>query len=980
MRDKREKCQIIETISDIGELSKLVENLLINSGLKNVIRNPNATVFATQTGVIDTKYCYLPTIQPLGGKDSDIFSAIESLKSDDTIDDTFCIVTNQDVNSKTDISEYFRTQIKKRFPTARITFWSQTELIDKIDTYYSSFWQHTDTFLKPYEDYYYKTIETDSELRNLLKLDDRYQKMLNIFIEPRLTIFVEDKEGHRPRPKKIEKTKLIKGGCYVIAGDAGTGKTTLLKDIGKELIDNNLRIEGKKNLPVFIKHTDFVSNNFILDDTIDSILLKTYQDFDLENLFNNYSITLLIDSIDELEKKHQRSILKDIDKSYSTSDMRFILATRSYEYLLKDSDIQVPLHITIENFNLKQIEAFLQNFFKFDELKASTLLHSLHDNRIFDKLPITPLTLSVISILYEERQYEIPATITDIYNNFSQFLLGRISVKSNLEFLDITIKERILSIYALDILKNDERQLKNVNEFLLFTTEFLEKRQKSVDKSELLNSLTQGTGILFIDENNFVNFKHNFFMEYYASIEIFKHQRDLEIELVNRFTDFNWQNAAIFYAGSTKDMPKFLREVTKKVKEYTHLVDCLVAVSGMGYLLQALYMTDTDIRKEGIKEALNASLKSLDQMKILGTDKSNFFSGVQYPTLALVNTIFFFKDFNSITLKDPLILAFDELFEEFKQMKVSNDLYKTTVLYQLLNIALCLHSDRINLDQQINTLFEEKDIFNDPIILMLFDKAIDIIDSVSKAKELKKEIGFDKYIRKHINTLNYYIETPAEQLRLSTFDNIGAIKNIEIYTEGKTDPQIIDHAHNVLTNKSIPYWTIRSCGNTGLGSGAAELRKLLEAIEATLQNDTSKDKIIIGIFDNDMKGNQEFNGLKKDLFSFWNNSHRIKKHKQYNIFAIKLPIPESKGHYLKEKQEFMFFSIEHYFPIAFLQNKDILDTVKDFSDIYTIKDKKKQAFADIIKTETALELFEDFKDLFDEIDCITGKKTEYIEQ
>jgi hypothetical protein len=659
--------------------------------------------------------------------------------------------------------------------------------------------------------------------------------------------------------------------------------------------------------------------------------------------------------------------------------MRFILATRSYEYLLKDCDIQAPQHITIQNFNLKQIEAFLQNFFKFDELKANTLLHSLHDNRIFDKLPITPLTLSVISILYEEKQYEIPATITDIYNNFSQFLLGRISVKSNLEFLDNTIKERILSIYALDILQNDKRQLKNVDEFLSFTTDFLKKRQKSVDNKELLNSLTQGTGILFIDENNFVNFKHNFFMEYYASIEIFKHQRDLEKELVNRFTDFNWQNTAIFYAGSTKDMPNFLNNVIKKIKEYTHLVDCLIAVSGMGYLLQALYMTDTDIRKEGIKEALNASLKSLEQMKILASDKSNFFNGIQFPTLALVNTIFFFKDFNSITLKDPLILAFDELFQEFKQMKANNDWHKTTILYQLFNISLALYSDRVNIkDKLIKELADE--ILNDPHIFLLFEKSIDIIDGFHKAKQVKKEINFTKYAKKHYASLKHYIETPAEQLRLTTFDNIRVIKNVEIYTEGKTDPKIIEHAHNLLTNNSIPYWSIRSCGSDSLGAGAKALKMFLEAIEATFKSEQSKEKIIIGVFDNDYEGQSQFNGLSsKSSFQKWKNSNRIIKHKEYNIFALKLPIPNEKGHYLNEKISLNFFEVEHYLPIKYLEEKNMVKAVKGMDNIFEITDKK-QKFSEAIKNEQNIELFEDFKCLFDEIDCITSKKTEYVEK
>lgn len=69
VREKKEKYQIIEALSDIGELSKLVENLLKNSGLKNVVRKQDTTIFAIQSGVIDAKYCYIPTLKPLGGKE-----------------------------------------------------------------------------------------------------------------------------------------------------------------------------------------------------------------------------------------------------------------------------------------------------------------------------------------------------------------------------------------------------------------------------------------------------------------------------------------------------------------------------------------------------------------------------------------------------------------------------------------------------------------------------------------------------------------------------------------------------------------------------------------------------------------------------------------------------------------------------------------------------------------------------------------------
>ena len=85
-----------------------------------------------------------------------------------------------------------------------------------------------------------------------------------------------------------------------------------------------------------------------------------------------------------------------------------------------------------------------------------------------------------------------------------------------------------------------------------------------------------------------------------------------------------------------------------------------------------------------------------------------------------------------------------------------------------------------------------------------------------------------------------------------------------------------------------------------------------------------------------------------------------------------------KGHYLNEKQELNFFEVEHYFPVKYLQDKNMVKTIQGMNDIFEIKGNK-QKFVETIRTEKDLKLFEDFKVLFDEIDCVTSNKTEYVE-
>ena len=330
--------------------------------------------------------------------------------------------------------------------------------------------------------------------------------------------------------------------------------------------------------------------------------------------------------------------------------------------------------------------------------------------------------------------------------------------------------------------------------------------------------MTQGTGVLVFDELDNVSFVHDFFMEYYASLEIFKQERHLESKLIEKFTDFNWQNTAIFYAGKTKDMPAFLEKLVSRSKEYVHLNDCIIACSGLGYILQALWLTNSQIRKEGIKEALNLIVKADEKVKDLSAQKHPFFNDIKEPDIAMMNLVWFFHHFSSITLKDSLELAFNELYSNLRnndQTYFKSD--NNTILYKLFCIALVLSSNKINIDKNLEKLFEERQLLSDPLFIMLFDIGIDIVNPKNSPKlKLDNKIANKK--RKYYHGIKYYIENTADNLRLTTWENIRPYRKVELYTEGKTDAEIIEHAFKVLTDNNDPYWNIRACNNLKKGS------------------------------------------------------------------------------------------------------------------------------------------------------------------
>lgn len=971
---KKMKKDKIGQIDDIDSLAGLIFHILEKLGLTEIKRISDNILEAIELSALKKRKMYfLLTLSELNGKTPSVGEAINEIKKEA---DNIYIIT-----SHRKISEYFKDWIKTYCDIINLDFWSRENLIELIDEHLTDFWSHGDSFIQAYELGFIDKLENDKELKKLLKLDDKYDKLLNVFIEPKIFVFTEDKETQRPIKKKISLETILNDENHILSGEAGTGKSTLLKEIGRRIIEKNKTAE-KKSIPILINSSTLVQKEFSVNVIVKDELENSFSEFGIDKVYEEYQIILLVDSIDEFEQPIRISILKDLSEIGEKDNFSFILCTRNYESLTSDYELCDHKNPFLANFDLRQVKKFLDSFFRFDLAKSDKLWEILIENNTLERIPITPLTISLISILYEDKGYEIPATITDVYDNFSLFLLGRLNVSSRLDFLNINIKKRLISSYALEIIESENRLKKKVDEFVKYIVLFFNKKSITINEElvpELLKSLTDGTGVLYIDENDYVSFKHDHFMEYYASLEIFDHHRTThERILIDRFNDFNWQNTAIFYAGRTKDMPNFISDLISHVKSYQLLSDCLLGVSGMGYILQSLWMTDSIIRKEGVKTALDLLIKADVEVKKLAASKFPFFQKIKNPDIAVINLVWFYKHFNSIALKDSLNLAFNDIHKELCNVKTSqfkND--QTTILFKLFCIAATLDTGRNAEPTKLETLFDEDSILTIPLFVLLFDAGLEVLETENR-KSLKESFQLKSRIKKYINGIKFYLDTPAEDLRFTSLDSISPLKNVEIFTEGKSDAMILNHAFSILTKNKESYWKVSSCetsmkSNSG---GANQLAKLLIEYSKKIEIDYDKGKTIIGIFDNDTKGCQEFNGLRED-FVFIDN--RTRKHKELNIYAIKLPIPpiDEYNVYNQDKQNFRFFEIEHYFPLDYLQEKGMV-SLTAIPGVFEIKDKKSNFTDEVIK-ESDSELFRNFAVLFREIDKIMEKEISYIE-
>lgn len=873
------------------------------------------------------------------------------------------------------ISNGFKREISKLQENISIEYIDRDKLIKLIDDHYKDFWRHDDQILLRYENDYKEKVSNDNQLRRLQLPSEKYNRLLSIYISPTLSTLVEDPKTNTIIRKKADiNSLLLDNKPTLISGLSGSGKTALLKNIGLEIIKRNTNGKSLRTIPFYIFSMEFLENDFDIVKIIRFKMDKYLQGIDLKDITKEYSIQILVDSIDEFDKDYQERILKDLHELYKKFGVNYFIGTRESDKLNDLSNSEDLRSFEIARFNTEQIERFVSNFLS-DDNKTNNLLDALRENKILERLPITPLTLSLITILYEETDFEIPATITDIYKNFNTLIVGRGVVSSKIEFIDISFKERILSVYALHLMDDVEHHKPlSQTEFIDFFVDFFQDKTLPIKEGQLrdvLEYLIANTGILYIKERQWVAFTHDSYMEFYAALEIFNYNRELEPKLIENFYDLQWQNVAIFYAGMTKDMPDFANKVLNKIKHTSKWFDLLACVQGGGYIAQALYLTDNNIRKDIVLSVLDVVLECNEWQKKIATDQSTIFKNYKLPIIHLINFLHFYEMFNSITLAEPLQLSFNELKDKYRQIVEDNSNGDKSQLpalgFKLLELAFTMDSKRINRSQPLEDILLNEHILKDPNLYILADFSLSLMGK-NKYKDVRNEIKRKFSLSTDIRSK--LVDDNTSRIRFSLLDTIQPNRKVKILVEGKTDVTILEHAFMVLTNGSIPYWKASMATSNGTtGSSASVSRAVATAVSFKDDYDT-----IIGLFDHDAAGLKEYRYLQHDFNE--KKVDYIKKHKEGSVFLLTLPIPDSMCQYLQQKQEFNFFEIEHYFGHDFLQKYDMLKTTP-IADIFTINEKKKANFANMITQISDINIFNKFIDLFKAIDEICHVEINY---
>lgn len=963
------KIEIVEKLQK-DQVLELVEMLLKRVNFKNIRREDSiirAEEGSTFGGIDHAFLCFSEHLS--GGVEMEsIFQLVQNIRDKEAVH-VITIVSNHNITSG------FQKLLNTRFPHVKFEYFGREDVIALVDKEFPDYWRHDDSALIEYEHQYESVRESENQLKLLHLPTDKMQKLMNIFIQPTLVEEMEDAQTHTLMRKRLEMKDLVESmKNAIISGLAGSGKSTLLYNIGLMISQANatLNTGEKKKLPIFLTAMDLINHQ---KEVKESIIDKTNTlGLPWLELVEKYEITLLVDSIDEFEADRQEKVIRQLENLSKNKGIRYILATRN-DNMFQEHISRKDAHCcSISRFNVEQIRRFVNAFLP-DEEKANDLLDALRENKLIERLPITPLTLSLISILFDETDYEIPATITDIYAKFNDLVIGRAIVSSKIEFIDVNFRERILSMYGYHLMTREDHQPLTYDEFIkFFVDKFADKSKqiKGVSFEEGLDYIVKNTGILYIKDNTYVCFAHDTYMEYYAAVEIFNFHRADEQLLVDNFFDMMWQNVAVFYAGITKDMDDFAKKINNKLKEAGLVVEYIAGIQGAGYLLQALYISDDTVRRDVISTALDLSLNTNEAFKKMATLPDTMFKNYRIPIVQLLSLLHFYEMFNSITLKTPLELCFKKLRDEYEQV-LDDEHFDKALLpalgYRLACLAFTLDSKRIGNDEPLTYLIGQKQLLSDVNIHSLLGISMEVLGKL-KYKDLRDSLR--KEYRALDEVSQQLIIDNAAKARFSPIDTIHPLRRVKLFVEGKTDAMLLEHAFITLTHGRFPYWNVEMATQNGVTGSTHAVTK---AIEAGINYSETYD-YLIGIYDHDKAGLAAYRTLQKDYEEI--EVDCIKKNKiKGNVYLLCIPVPGEMSQYVQDRQDFNFFEIEHYFGHDYLRRNEMVRETP-IPDILEIIDSKKVSFATAMK-ETNPAIFRYFVDLFKKIDEITGVYVEYEE-
>tara|TARA_R110002074_G_scaffold57077_10_gene140533 strand:+ start:4007 stop:6406 length:2400 start_codon:yes stop_codon:yes gene_type:complete len=555
-----------------------------------------------------------------------------------------------------------------------IKIWDYQDLKGQIEQHTKeSFLDNNEPFLNLYTTEQTKRLSDISISNNVF--DMKFDDIDQIFVNVQTTYSRElkkinnyitfDENDSKFKEEDIEGSNEILNSNknFIIHGIPTSGKTLFLKRIGLKALNSN------KPVPNAVFYFDLQNQSSINID-IEGLVNNQFKDLTKGEEFKKSEfskIILLFDSIDFIKDSAIRlSIYEQIEKfsqENESNNYQIIIATRSFNFIqsqelfndFKDSEL-LP-------FNFKQAMTLVKKIIPNNNSKTNNFLSALKDSMLNTTLQRTPLSLTLLAILYRDDKIdlkELPANIFSLYDLFTDVYLDKWdSTKGLTQLYKYEQTKNILAFIAFYLHKLGWNTISvaDLRSFLITLREKYNYDELN-DIDNFIIHLKSRNGVFNFDETNAsFSFFNHYFQEYFASLCI--EDEDDEILIDNFFNNW-WSNSLVFYCGKNPKSNKLHKTIIEKIipidtaQKITYINNhskCLqashaIAIENRTSVVDKLIVEFDNLFKSIYKEAdenPNSVINQLPFVNIINQSKSLFESVFGSKHVATKETIEFFE-------------------------------------------------------------------------------------------------------------------------------------------------------------------------------------------------------------------------------------------------------------------------------------------------------------------------------------------------